>query len=72
MVYHLKCFNGGAGLHSGPVPNEETVRNQLWGLVSEGALSPGEISLALTGRASEYHEPGWWAAKVGPVSLLFP
>ena len=36
------------------------------------ALSQGEISLALTGRASEYHEPGWWAAKVGPVSLLFP
>ena len=39
---------------------------------SFGALSPGEISLALTGRACEYHEPDWWAATVGPVSLLFP
>ena len=41
-------------------------------MISFGALFPGEISLPLTGRASEYHEPGWWAAKVGPVNLLFP
>lgn len=40
-------------------------------MISFAALSQGEISLALTGRACEYHEPGWWAAKVGPVSLLF-